>query len=578
VDDAPKSAPPDVAADLLPSGGEVRGPVLAVLESLLGDFKERDAVLELVRQLVADNAQMSRRLARLASRFKTSEQISGAQLILFVDALRRGEGGPGPADLLDPVDDVGAVDGQLRDASGITDSPLDDDEGSPSKRRTDGPPRQPRRAPAPAHLRRIDNPLLVPAAERACPRCGAERTCMGHDISELIELIPAEVIVRLDRREKLACVPCEGEVVRAPVGARVVASGKYGPRLVAQMLVDKYVDGLPLHRQREILKRLGLDLSVSTLADQIKWSTDLLRPLWRAAIAEVIAARVMHLDGTGLPVLDPNVPGGKRLGALWGYVGVNEGEVVAAYHYVSTGKATGQHANEMGPADMLDLRKGLTVADASNLFDASFERDELIECGCNMHARRYFVKALDAGDKRAALALAGYKKLYEIEAEIRDRPPDVKYAERLARSKPVWDALVNWCTVRKPHEPPSSGLGKAIQYFTNHQVALGRFLEYGYLPLDNGIVERLHVRCALTRKNYLFAGADSGGDRAAIAYSILGSCRLAGVDPLEYLGDVLPKLMGRIRIIDLPALLPSRWAAARDAAAAVTSTTPASDA
>jgi len=552
-----------LAADLLPGGGELRGSVLEVLGTLLGDFRERDAVLEIFRQLVADNAQMSQRLARLASRFKTSEKIATAQLVLFLDALRRGEGGPGVEDAFVPPDDVAAADEALRSASGI-----DDGEGSIDKRRTDEPPSQPHREPAPAHLRRIDNPLLVPAAARACPRCGVERTCIGHEVTEVIELIPAELIVRRDVREKLACAPCEAEVVRGPVGAKVVENGKYGPLLVAQMLVDKYFYGLPLHRQREIYRSLGLDLTVSTLADQIKWSTDLLRPLWRAAIAEAIAARVMHLDGTGLPVLDRNVPGGKRLGALWGYVGVNEGEVIAAYLYLSTLKATGQRRGEMGPADILALRKGLTVADASNIFDASFQRAELIECGCNMHARRYFVKALDAGDQRAALAIAAYKKLYAIERELRDLDPDARLAARLARSKPVWDELVAWCAVRRPYEPPSSGLGKSLQYFTNHQVALARFLEYGYLPLDNGIVERLHVRCALTRKNFLFAGADSGGDRAAIAYTILGSCRLAGVDPLEYLGDVLPKLMGRIRIIDLPSLLPSRWAAARAAAAA----------
>jgi hypothetical protein len=194
---------------------------------------------------------------------------------------------------------------------------------------------------------------------------------------------------------------------------------------------------------------LGLELSVSTLADQVKWCTDLLRPLWRAALATVIDARVMHLDGTSLPMLDASAPGGKRLGALWGYVGVNADETTAAYHYVSTGKKTGQPEYEMGPEDMLGLREGLTIADASNLFDASFQRATLIECGCNMHAQRYFVKALDAGDQRAALPLAAYKKLYEIEVEIRDRDPDVKLAERRARSKPVWDELVAWCEVRK---------------------------------------------------------------------------------------------------------------------------------
>lgn len=186
-----------------------------------------------------------------------------------------------------------------------------------------------------------------------------------------------------------------------------------------------------------------------------------------------------------------------------------------------------------------------------------------------MHSRRYFVKALDAGDKRAALPLAAYKKLYEIEAEIRDRDPDAKLAERLARSKSVWDELVAWCHTHKKYEQPSSPLGVALRYLTNHHVALGRFLEYGYVPMDNGVVERLHVRAALTRKNFLFAGADSGGERAAIAFTILGSCRLAGVDPIEYLADVLPRLSRRVRLLDLPGLLPSRWAAARAAAAPI---------
>lgn len=556
---------PELSPDVSSSGPALRGPVLDILKALLADAKERDVVLAIVGRLVAENTQLARRLARLSSRFKKSEKISTAQLVLFLDAVRRGEGEPeATGDEQLAPDELEDADHRLRGASGI-DAPKPDDDLE--KLRTGKPPRQPHsRTSAPEHLRRVDHLIAVRTAQRACPACGTERACIGHDVTEVIELIPAEVIVRRDRREKLACPSCEGEVVRAPVGDKVVPNGKLGLQLVAQLMVEKYVDGLPLHRQRERLQRLGLELSVSTLADQVKWCTDLLRPLWRAAIAEVIGARVMHLDGTSLPVLDASAPGGKRLGALWGYVGVNANETIAAYQYVSTGKKTGQRANELGPEDMLGLREGLTVADASNLFDASFKRSELIECGCNMHARRYFVKALDAGDKRAALALAAYKKLYEIEAEIRDRDPDEKLKERRARSRLVWDELVSWCEVRKKYEPPSSGLGKALQYFTNHKVALGRFLEYGFVPLDNGIVERLHVRAALTRKNFLFAGADSGGDRAAIAFTIFGSCRLAGVDPLEYLADVLPRLTGRVRLVDLPALLPSRWAAARAAA------------
>ena len=546
---------------------ELGGSVLDVVQALLAE-NETDAVLQIVSKLVAENADLSRRLAQVKSRFKTSEKIGRAQLVLFVDALHRGEGEP-DSDEAEPdgPDELDEADAKLRAASGLDDTK---DEGDLAELTT-RPPRQPgSRAPAPANMRRVDNPLRVPMERRACPRCGTERTCIGHDITEVIELIPAQVIVRRDLREKLACTTCEAELVRAPTGDKVVANGKIGLGLAATLLVEKYVDGLPLHRQRERLARLGLDIAVSTLADQIKWSTDLLRPLWRAALAEVITARVMHLDGTGLTVLDGKTPGNKKLGALWGYVGVNAGEVIAAYLYMSSGKATGQRPGEMGPQDVLALREGPTVADASGLFDASFAKGTLIECGCNMHARRYFVKALDAGDKRAALPIAAYKKLYEIERDLRERGlgPDDVLAERRARSKSIWDELVAWCTVRKKHEPPSSRLGIALRYFTNHQVALGRFLEYGYVPMDNGIVERLHVRAAMTRKNYLFAGSDGGAERAAIAYTILGSCRLAGVDPLEYLRDVLPRMTRKVRLLDLSDLLPHRWKQRRDAIAA----------
>lgn len=176
-----------------------------------------------------------------------------------------------------------------------------------------------------------------------------------------------------------------------------------------------------------------------------------------------------------------------------------------------------------------------------------------------MHSRRRFIAALDRGDTRAALPVAAYKKLYEIEEKIRDLDPDVRLATRTKESRPVWEELIAWCQAYQPHEPPSSPLGDAIRYLLNHREALGRFLEDEMIPPDNGIVERLHVRAALTRKNFLFAGSDAGGERAAIAYTMLACCRLAGVNPVEYLGDLLPRLSRRVRIADLPALLPAQW-------------------
>jgi transposase len=538
---------------------ELRGPVLDVLRVLLADFEGRDQILAIVGRLIARNTELEQQLAKTL--FKKSEHVSTAQLLLALGALGLAGRGASPSaddDRAQPevLDDA---DSKLRQASGIDD---------PGPEKTPRPPRQPRtRMPAPAHLERVPNKIPVPTAERACPSCGAERACIGHESTEVIDLIPAKVFVRVDLREKLVCRPCEGEHVRAPLPDKVVAGGRLGLVFVAQLLVDKYVDGLPLHRQRERYARLGIDLSVSTLCDQVKWSTDLLKPLWRAALDEVIAARVMHVDGTGLSVLDPAVAGGKRLGTLWGYVGTDATHATAAYVYTSTGKKVGQKPGELGPQDVLARREGPTVADASNVFEAAFSRPGLLECGCNMHGRRYWIKALDAGDQRAALPIAAYKKLYQIEDEIKAHDPDAKLAERTARSKPVFDELIAWCQVREAHEPPSSKLGTAIRYMLNNRVALGRFLENGIIPIDNGPVERLHVRAALTRKNFLFAGADSGGDRAAIAFTIFGSCRLAGVDPLEYLSDILPRLTHSIRLSDVAAMLPAAWKARREAAA-----------
>jgi transposase len=555
--------------------GEHRGDVLEVARELLAGGRGGD-LLSLVTKLVEQNedlatraalattradaaaarvAELQRQLERLQARYKKNESVSRAQLVLLIDAMARGEAGDLPAGGDDPRAESND---RLRDASGITEA--DDDEPKTKQPRE----RPPRRQPAPAHLPRVPNPLLVPAVDRPCPRCGTERTCIGHETTEVIDLIPAQVIVRQDTREKLACSQCDAELVRGPLGDKVVAGGKFGDALVIDLFVGKYDDGLPLHRQKQRFTRLGLDLPVSTLCDQIMWIADLLRPLWRAALAECIGSKVMHLDATGLSVLDHGAPGGKRIGALWGYVG----DGVAAYIFASTGGAKGQKAGEMGPEDVLALREGYTVADASNVFDASFQNNpKLIECGCNMHGRRYYVKALDAGDKRAALPIAAYKKLYEIEDEIRDLDPDAKLAVRQAQSKPVFDELVAWAKVHQPYEPPTSKLGEAIRYMLNHHVPLGRFLESGIVPMDNGAVERLHVRAALTRKNYLFAGSDAGGERAAIAYTILGCCRIAGVNPIEYLADVLPLLACRIRLINLPELLPAAWKARRAAAA-----------
>jgi hypothetical protein len=259
-------------------------------------------------------------------------------------------------------------------------------------------------------------------------------------------------------------------------------------------------------------------------------------------------------------VRDKESPKGIVLATLWGYVGDRSS---AAYLYTSTGKQRGQRPGEVGPLEFLARRRGFVVADAANVFDAAYASGERIEIGCTVHARRSIVKALEANDARASVAVAAFRALYDLEADVADESDERRLAERQRRSKPVYEELVRWCRTYEPVEPPSSLLGKAIQYLLNHRVALMRFLDDGRLPIDNGIVERHHRRPAVGRRNYLFAGSHAGGERAANAYSALASCALCEINPIDYPADVLPRLArGMFTKSELEAWTPAAWKAA----------------
>ena len=519
-----------------------RGSVLDVLQELLTERRD-DAVIELVAQLVLRNRDLEMLVAKMREGKNRGEHVSAAQLDLFLDKLRE------------------QAAGELARANQALEQTAKDNGGrsEPAK-----PPKQPAiRRPPPPGLRRVDNPIHVAKEERQCPACGTERTCVGHETTEVLELIPAEVIVRLDKREVLACSKCEAEMVRAPMGDKVVEGGAYGSRLVSDLVVGKYWDSLPLNRQREQLERLGLSMPSSSMADQITWATDLLRPIWRHLIGAVLGAAVMHVDSTGIPVRDRDHPNGIQTGVLWGYVGDAS---YALYLYTSTGKKLGQREGELGPEQFLALRKGPVVADAATLFDSSFKSGERVEVACNMHARRYFVKALDAGDTRASVPIAAFRALYDVEDAVRGADAERTREERQRRSKPIYDELLRWAETYQPLETPSSLLGAALRYLTNHRIALTRFLDDGRLPIDNGIVERLHRRPAVGRRNYLFAGSHAGAERAAIAYSVLGTCALLDINPADYLADVLPKLArGVFTRDDIAALTPAAWKKSRPA-------------
>jgi transposase len=430
------------------------------------------------------------------------------------------------------------------------------------------PPKQPAlRRPIPDNLRRVQNIIPVPAEQLPCPFCGQERKCIGHDVTLVIELLPPEVIVREDKRELVACVPAcrdESELVRAPLGDKVVSGGIYGSALVGTMLVRKYDHNMPLHRLREELLRYGLDMPSASASDQIQWATDLLRPIWHQTQLEVLNAKLVQLDPTSIPVRDKDHGYGIQLGSLCAYVGDAE---LVAYLYSSTGKKNGQRLGELGPEDFLAMREGPTMADASNAFDKSFARPKLIELGCNAHGRRGFVKALDIGDTRAAIPIAAFKRLYDIEEEAAALTVEQRTETRREKSRPLYDELLSWCRLHLPHEPPKNPLARACAYLDNHQVALTRYIDDGSFPIDNTLVERLHRRPAIGKRNFLFVGSHAGGERAAIAYSVLGTCRLIGLNPIAYLADVLPTLTRGVELDQIAGLMPKAWKLAHPSAA-----------
>jgi transposase len=390
--------------------------------------------------------------------------------------------------------------------------------------------------------------------------CGAAKACIGHETSQVLEFVPARFKVVVYARAKYACRPCEGQVVIAPVAARPFEAGLPGFGLLADVLVRKYADHAPLHRIRGMYRRLEVDLPVSTLAHWVAAGSGVLEPIARAIRRETLLAHVVQADDTGLRVLDPAKKGGSKRGHMWAYVG---DRAWATYDYTPTWEAE-------GPCAFLAERVGWLQADAYAGYDRLFKRPgaTAVEVGCFAHARRYFVEALES-DRRAAVAIDLIAQLYLVEREASDRglDPDQRRALRREKSTPILAALGTWVEKTAPAATPKSPLGKGLTYLVNQWRALQRFLTDGRLELDNNACERALRTIAIGRKNWLFAGSDEGAERAAIIYTVFGTCRLHDIDPWAYLQDVLTKLADGWLHSRLAELLPPNWAAARRAAA-----------
>jgi transposase len=375
--------------------------------------------------------------------------------------------------------------------------------------------------------------------ETVCPQCQGELRKLSEDVAEVLEYVPASFRVIRHVRPKLSCTKCDC-IVQAQAPSRPIERGLAGPGLLAHVLVSKYCDHQPLYRQSEIYARQEVELERSTMADWVGASSRLLEPLVEALRRYVTAASKLHADDTPVPVLAPG-QGKTKTGRLWTYVRDDRpaGDSAApAVWFAYSPDRKGEH-----PALHLKKFRGTLQADAYAGFNQLYEDGRIEQACCWAHVRRHFYDLEQAHSSPVAReALARIGALYGVEEPIRGRPPDERRTVRQEQAKPLVESMRQWFETTLSKLSRKSETTVAIRYALSRWDALTRYIEDGLIEIDNNAAERALRAVALGRKNYLFAGSDSGGERAAAIYSLIGTAKLNDLDPEAYLRTVLERL------------------------------------
>jgi transposase len=429
--------------------------------------------------------------------------------------------------------------------------------------------KKPSRKPFPADLPR--ERVVVPGPT-ICACCGSSKLAkLGEDVTETLEVVPRQWKVIQHVREKFTCRACEA-ISQAPAPFHVLPRGFAGPSLLAMIVFEKYGQHQPLNRQAERYAREGVDLSLSTLADQVGGCAALLRPIYELIRAHVFAGGRVHGDDTPVPVL---AKGHTATGRLWTYVRDDRpfgGRDPPAALFFYSRDRSGDH-----PERHLEGYTGILQADAyagfNRLYAANRRGGPITEAACWSHSRRKFFILADVAAKArgtltviAPLALEAVKRIdaiFDIERQINGKSTTERVAARLTRVAPLLVDLEDWMRSERAKLSRHSDVAKAFDYMLKRWTAFTRFLEDGRICLSNNAAERALRGVALGRKSWLFAGSDRGGERAAIMYTLIQTARLNDVDPQAWLADVLARINDH-KITDLAALLPWRWAAERE--------------
>jgi transposase len=492
--------------------------VLDLMAQLDREFTERNKIEALLRELL--NARRNRK----------SEQLSADQLALFATAWQARQAEPtkpNDSDDDDPNANPGAGE-------------------SARKKRTGG------RQPLPRHLKRERIVHDLAEKEKHCSICRQDLRPIGEESSERYEYIPAQLTVIEDICKKYACA-CTVKTATKP--SQPIEKSTAGASLLAQVIVAKTADHLPLHRQEKIFQRHGVDISRKTMGGWLAQCADLLKPLYGSMKEVLFQSKVIGTDDTSVKVLDVKLPFA-RTGRIWPYSG-DAAHPVILYDYTAT-------RERAGPEEFLKGYRGYLQADAYGGYDAFFKHPArgLIEVGCWAHARRYFHKALESDQPRMGPALLLIAQLYRVEKEARPLTAEDRLRLRHLQSQPILEKLRNYLLEIQVEVLPKSPEGRAVRYTLKNWTALTRYCEDGDLQIDNNATERAIRGIAVGRNNWVFFGSDEGGKTAAVLRSFVASCQRVGVDPFVWLKDILSRIADH-PITRIAELLPHNWASAQ---------------
>jgi transposase len=493
----------------------------------------KDMIAELLRALRnerRDREGLQRRLDALLRRYYERRPDDPNQLLLFADI---NESAPAES----PPDEP---------------PPAEEETSKRGKCKPHG-----RRRPA-RELRREERRYELAPLERACPECGGQRQEIGVETTSQYDYKPAEVFVIEHQQVKYACAHCQAAVTIAPKPAAPIDRGLPGPGLLAQVIVDKYQDHLPLYRSEARFERLGVTLPRSTMCDWMAAAAERLLPLYFSLTQFVLQSKVLHTDDTTVPVRD-ETRSSNRYGRLWDYIGDAEHPGVV-FDYTPT------HGRD-GPARFLKDFKGYLQADAYGGYDGIYAGSggAIIEVACWAHARKRFKDAQNADPERALAAKAWIRQLYDVEDEAKNVSAEERLRLRQEKSRPVLEAFRQWLIAQQADVLPKSPIAVAIKYVFNQWEALHRYTSDGDLHIDNNISERTLKLVGIGRANWLFLGSDKGGQTAAVLFSFTATCKHLRIDAFAYLRDVLERLPTQ-PADRLDELLPHQWQADRLAA------------